>query len=71
MVPRLRDSRILASPCRGARFTQPSIHSLTDPCTILFALRELFNLTWAMLVNLAILFELEHQDPSVYHIRTY
>ena len=33
MVPRLRDSRILAPLAAGARFTQPGDHSLADSCT--------------------------------------
>ena len=32
MVPGLRDSRVLASSCRGAHFTQPRDHYLADPC---------------------------------------
>ena len=34
MVPRLCDSRILASSCCGTRFTQPRIHSLAYACIL-------------------------------------
>ena len=45
MVPRLRDSRFLASSGREARFTQPREHSLADASMYTFCGKDDIILT--------------------------